>query len=167
MNSIAFNADMVRAILDGSKTHTRRIGKKGEVGDVLWVQEPWAKNIPGCPDGISYRADHITDSDGPSRIEWQQPKTMPREFSRLSIRITAVRQERLQEISEDDAIREGATGDIPSIDTRYPKTHFAHLWDSINGDKTGLAWADNPLVWVHEFDVADALKLEGDGSDMP
>lgn len=155
MNSIAFTADMARAILDGRKTQTRSVDKIGETGDILLVKEPYVYD-----GGVIYAA-----YEGDKYFNWIAAEKMPRAFSRFSIRITSVRQERLQDISEEDAIKEGieplfAKWTKYTVFRNYrggleflnPIWSFRSLWDSIN-DKPGRAWADNPLVWVHEFEV--------------
>lgn len=221
---ILFSAPMVRAILDGRKTQTRRalkiqptiirdpfpttddvkhifrfkqstgiyqcLGmqnlidtcKFGKVGDRFWVRETWQhSNHPfGHLDqdcSIFYRADYWDDPhgmDGEKSPEgkyrdWKPSIHMPRWASRIDLEITGVRVERLQDISEADAIAEGAKlfDNIP-IGTPGPrparwsmenptntdqclstaKWAFANFFQKING---GDAWNDNPWVWVIEF----------------
>lgn len=128
----------------------------GAPGDVLWVRETfsgprgcrrlkptdWPK---GCP--IWYWADG-DESD----FEATGPKPsihMPRWASRLTLEITDVRVERLQDISEDDAECEGVTPAAPPEQTgARHKPAFRHLWEDINGEES---WASNPWVWVVEF----------------
>jgi len=78
---------------------------------------------------------------------------MPRLASRLTLEITGVRVERLQEISHEDAVAEGVHehGPFPLKEKRMSlHCHaFADLWDSLA--KPGVTWADNPWVWVIEF----------------
>lgn len=78
-------------------------------GDRLWVRETWAADIPGCPNGLSYRADHLDPrGDGPANpIHWHPSIHMPRWASRLTLEITSVKVERVQDISEADAWSEG------------------------------------------------------------
>lgn len=192
---ILFNDQMVRAILDGRKTVTRRVMKPqpmpsksgghnwpckvhqsmlhverelqngdgcwcglaeaacpyGQPGDRLWVREAWACTLVAQAPGeewVVYReGDNRTDYGGP----WKPSIHMPRWASRILLEITAVRVERLQDISNDQAIAEG-------IDTHPMGFYgngcitaggaFLELWESINGDGR---WADNPWVWVIEF----------------
>lgn len=141
---ILFSAPMVRAILDGRKTQTRRICKAqppadalwgsngaewmwledrddvadrvircpyGVVGDRLWVRETWAPD-PRAPmvDGVAvYRAtDAVTLSAHGARVErWYPSIHMPRWASRIALEVTGVRVERLNDISEADALAEG------------------------------------------------------------
>jgi hypothetical protein len=73
---------------------------------------------------------------------------MPRWASRITLEITNVRVERVQDISDQDAIAEGIE-DIGAGDLRGM---YAVLWSSIN-DKRGFGWASNPWVWIIEFKV--------------
>jgi hypothetical protein len=151
---ILFSAPMVRAILEGRKTQTRRVVKNqvrrdgytcpyGKPGDVLWVRETW------CGDrfnGVGYRA---TDAQsGP----WKPSIFMPRWASRITLEITDVQVERVHDINECDIVAEG----IPFPTDRYVSYEellaaFRDLWDSING-KT-YPWASNPWVWALTFKV--------------
>jgi hypothetical protein len=80
---------------------------------------------------------------------------MPRWASRITLEIVSVRSERLQEISEEDALAEGITCGCGNHQDCYNSNVdvFRKLWESINGDKTGRTWADNPFVWRIEFKV--------------
>lgn len=172
MNSIAFNAKMVRAILDGRKTQTRRISKKGEVGDVLWVKEgiclcdktkiPCNRYSKHWYGNQSLRI--VYAADGPINdlknvhgepLRFDSPIFMERKMARLFIRITSVRQERLQEIPDYAYWREGY---MRCENDHNPYDWFVATWDSTYGDRPGCAWADNPLVWVHEFRVVEAAR---------
>lgn len=187
-----FNAMMVRAILEDRKTQTRRICKidpldgfdnpncaenlalcpYGVAGDRLWVREAWARESDliaydkgGNP--IFYRADHPTGlfHDSMEPMHWRPSIHMPRWASRITLEITKVRVERLQDISEEDAIAEGVghnfvmNGGWPdyqhidksghcTLTQDSAKMSYATLWDSINGKG---AWDANPWVWVIEF----------------
>ena len=194
---ILFNGPMVRAVLAGKKTQTRRIVKPqpdwdspkpccettrdgfqgavnrgmwscggtwtddedprrcpyGQPGDRLWVREAWNKFPPW--EGYFYAADdhsfgigECDDSDHiePHDLRWKPSTNMPREASRLTLEITEVRVERLNEISEGDAEAEGcfALGDADCTAVEQ----FRRLWESINGPGS---WALNPFVWVITF----------------
>ena len=157
---ILFKGEMVKAILSGKKTQTRRIAdcdntllcRYGNSGDSLWVRETWAKDIPGCPDGITFRADHQNlEGDGPTIIKWKPSIFMPKSVCRITLKITDVRFERLQEITEEDAMEEGVkVGDSSMGHIFTAREHFEALWDSIN-KKRGFGWDVNPWVWVIEF----------------
>jgi hypothetical protein len=188
---ILFSAPMVRAILDGSKTQTRRalrvqpldvvpmngdqagrewVGlmtrdsepkgtvfrcKFGQPGDRLWVRETWAFNPdhPGQHSRAIYRADPECKYDAE---RWTPSIHMPRAASRILLEITSVRVERLQDISDYDAIAEGiglnatAVGvpmTTPAGET-MPRVMYRDLWQGINGPGS---WDANPWVWVVEF----------------
>jgi hypothetical protein len=231
---ILFSAPMVRAILDGSKTQTRRIMREqvcepgivqvagpgyceiinehgvqipgfqcpyGQPGDRLWVRETCRaheltdqealddtygvidrlgmEEPPYGLDGVIYEADgkflEIENSREASE-QWGALNAyrgkrgatvvsihMPRWASRITLEITSVRVERLQDISEADARAEGiADGgclncgnpepcycDRPAPDAR---DSFVRLWQSINGEDS---WATNPWVWVVEFKMVN------------
>jgi len=123
-----------------------------QVGQHLWVRETWQYAQAGI--NIIYRADE-TWGDLRHLIvdyKWRPSIFMPRKFSRITLEVTEVRCERLQEIDEIDAIHEGvhvdALHELKSYS--YPnKKHFEYLWDSINGKK--YPWSSNPWVWVISF----------------
>lgn len=122
----------------------------GQPGDWLWVRETWScmERKPKQGDEIMYRA------DGESLIwePWSPSIHMPRWASRITLEITNVRVERLQDISEEDAIAEAMLGyGVSPADVTGRSiviTRFNHLWESINGKGS---WDINPWVWVIEF----------------
>jgi hypothetical protein len=163
---IPFRGPMVRAILAGRKTQTRRIVKGqdllddfqhlpplfaahcpyGQPGDRLWVKETFAHidDHRECGRGcVVYRADPRQATDCVDR--WRSARFMPRKLSRLTLEVTEVRVERLQAISEADATAEGI-GE-PPWGTRVES--FGTLWDEINGKRA--PWASDPWVWVVAF----------------
>lgn len=206
---ILFSGPMVRAILEGRKTQTRRvvtsIAGKGRIrelhrsdtpgydlafrdscgrwnemlfadvakrspfgvpGDRLWVRETWCFAHPEYHD----QAEGVRRGDRPVRDEmpwwchyaatdddvdepkWSPSIHMPRWASRITLRVTSVRVERVQDISEEGAIAEG-TGQLYAIAQGTAVQNFAMLWDSINGKRPGAAWRDNPFVWAVGFEV--------------
>ena len=181
---ILFSAPMVRAILAGQKTQTRRVVKPqpdpgcvghfglgnpfvrtaernvgcpyGQPGDRLWVRETWREFIDSeCVDGVRHELgrDVLYRADGDSsKFAWRPSIFMPRWASRINLEVVHVRVEKLQDISEADAIAEGAPGGHGSIPgylyAATPHEHYRHIWESING--TG-SWDANPWVWVVEF----------------
>lgn len=200
---IIFSGPMVRAILEGRKSMTRRVvkpqptsrpwwgcvGGKGfgffagndplrppyAVGDVLWVRETFRAFDDG---DVFYKADFqdrhipIHADDEPDDWRWQSPMFMPRWAARLWLRVTDVRVERVQEISEADAIAEGCNPYMPGEGIIEPPDHpdtyqyrpdyrqgFSVLWDSINA-KRGFSWASNPWVWAISFERTDAPESE-------
>lgn len=170
MKPILFNTEMVKAILDGRKTVTRRVAFKADElrefpcalypdgwwfrgrvyasrenamnaaegimrlckyrpGDILWVRETWAKDIDG---EFVYRTDYGTtedDSFPPPMFKWRPSIHMPREAARIFLRVTDVRVERLQDITEDDVCAEGAE---PLI--QCPYEHPTYGPDGVLGD---------------------------------
>jgi len=203
---------MVRALLAGSKTQTRRIVKPtgahhifqfrgmeeargadeptgewawcraekvvsehircpyGKPGDRLWVRETFAHMYRGnaAPEtrqheDVVYRADGFT----PDEYVYGSRKPsihMPRWASRITLEVTGVRVERLQDISEEDAAAEGveslrnereywknyleSTADCDALICLSARESFRTLWESINGRE---AWDANPWVWVVDF----------------
>lgn len=140
---ILFNGAMVRAILMGAKTQTRRTihpkiaGKPcpyGVPGDTLWVRESWQK----IGDEFIYRASVPGGLTEPGI--WKPSIHMIREACRLELKLLSVRVEPLNSISDADAIAEGVPG----------KEAFRSLWRYINGVDS---WDSNPDVWVIEFEV--------------
>ena len=125
----------------------------GPVGRKLWVKETFCTaGAPGDFDAIQYRADEdcITTT-------WKPSIFMPRWASRITLEVTGVRVERLQEINEKDAKAEGVTqceGGYWNYIAGEPyngmsaRTSYSTLWESINGNGS---WELNPWVWVIEF----------------
>jgi hypothetical protein len=191
---ILFNGEMVRAILDGRKTQTRRVIKPQPTGfpkhltegttlsftlkkkkwecpyakridDRLWVRETWAsheymddtrpsdftKSAQMLP--LWYRANN--QMHNVNQGKWRPSIFMPRWASRITLHITDVRVERVQDISEEDAIAEGVLkAGGASLSLYAARHHFSQLWDRINA-KRGYGWDINPWVWVVEFRLVD------------
>ena len=228
---ILFNGDMVRAILDGRKTQTRRIvqdprglyahlGNKsvhpavtsivhvangifvqqasdalkqqyvstfpfhplkfpsGQVGDRLYVRETFYCDHTFYPDGtpdacqgtpltmeekraellaeMYYRADGEPPFEDPTPVRWTPSIHMPKWAARIWLEITDVRVERLQAISQADAIAEGGPPSHSSIDRvshqfgfpDFPRSWFGQLWQSVYGVDS---WNSNPWVWAITF----------------
>lgn len=235
---VLFSGSMVRAILSGSKSQTRRVVKHkwthlwqepwyatgrvlddltnqpgsfmefrhrsqdeagyagspastlvpcpyGQPGDRLWVRETWQGPIMGgdefeneyrddpakfqTPEHCFYAADggsppEFVDADDNLRCCWRPSIHMPRWACRIVLEIVSVRVERLQGISEEDAIAEGIKrhpsctngwlrgpihGDQNIVDiTAFPRLAFRSLWESINGPES---WNANPWVWCITF----------------
>ena len=155
---ILFSGEMVRAILAGAKTQTRRIHHPkmadkpcpyGVTGDTLWVRETFCK-IDG---NVIYRASAPKGFVNPGR--WQPSILMPREACRLELKILDTWVEPLNSISEEDARAEGIIQlEEPTLcrrDRIFPNAieAFKALWESING---AGSWERNPMVWVIEFE---------------
>ena len=130
-------------------------------GDVLYVKETWGKDENG---EYVYRTNYGTtedDSFPPSMFKWKPSIHMPRDTARLFLRVTNVRVERLQDITEEDARAEGVNG-IPRSTVLYPNDDyiypFKQLWNSLN-QKRGYGWETNPWVWVYEFEgICDKFR---------
>ena len=119
-------------------------------GDILWVRETWGIGIQ-LAGGIIYRADYAgKQAPLAEGQKWRPSMIMPRELARIFLRVTDVRVERLQDISERDAIAEGLA-DAARYTPRRNIRRFADFWDSFNA-KRGYAWATNPWVWVYTFE---------------
>ena len=203
---ILFSAPMVRAILDGSKTQTRRVvkpqpiydgrfagnwkivGKNGHeaatcsplVGelcphgrqdDQLWVRESFCPIYPqdpayngGSPIEYDYAATYqhgnrLGDCIGIKK-RWKPSIHMPRAASRITLEVTGVRVERLQDISGADALAEGITlhpnhRNKPRDNICGPVQTYRDLWEKINGPGS---WDANPWVWVVEFKRVEGAK---------
>jgi hypothetical protein len=144
----------------------------GAPGDTLWVRETWgavsptdepvplalgqceieyrADLPPGCTDGPGEWPADERNSDAP---KWRPSIHMPRWASRITLRITDVRVERLQDVSRQDCVAEGCAGGHGSIPgypySATPREHFHHIWTSIHAPG---AWDANPWVWVISFE---------------
>jgi len=129
----------------------------GVPGDRLWLRETWAdtsKECPRCP--VSYRATWPPEDEECRDFKWRSPWFMPRWASRITLEVTGVRVERVQEISPWEALKEG----VNTMTDPHPTTHcdgtfpelccFRALWNSINA-KRGFGWDTNCWVWVVSF----------------
>jgi hypothetical protein len=139
--------------------------KYGDPGDLLYVKEAWMKNpLPtGWP--YFYKADAEEHFTKPEYEKWKSPMFMPKAAARLWLEVVNVLPQRLQDITEEDAIREGIDCENPEAgiygsfknykDGQYgmsPIGSFQTLWDSINGEG---AWESNPWVWRVEFKLTN------------
>ncbi len=216
---ILFSAPMIRAILAGTKTQTRRVIKApgvfvssgaidgygvlsmhdndirevrcpyGQPGSMLWVRETWGYFDPECS-GEDYDDWHKNEGPGPRAYcdellqeghplrdfwrrrvaykatfagakygagpvgpkKWRPSIHMPRWASRITLEITDIRVERLQDISEADAEAEGfELGSPPCI--YNPTGWYRSLWEEING---AGSWDVNPWVWCVSFKRLEA-----------
>lgn len=119
------------------------------------MRETFATGIAGCPKGIAYRADHIDQfGDGNVHpIKWKPSIHMPRWASRITLDVTSIRIERLQDTTEADAVAEGTVYYLGSGGKQAEEmsmlAQFAMMWDSIYGQT--YPWNSNPYVWVLGF----------------
>ena len=163
-NRVRYNNIVMSGKYGWEDEHGRRLlNLYGAPGDRLWVRESWQR-CPHCG-RLDYKSSDERfqcRSCNEELGKWKSPMFMFREYSRVTLEITDVRVERLQDISESDAIAEGAPLWIPKSD--YLKQYcdgsyrngFHELWNSINA-KRGYPWSSNPFVWVIEF-----KRLESD-----
>lgn len=195
---ILFNTEMVRAILDGRKTCTRRLVRflPGEnpqwtgyirdrlmlyngrnepcimkapyqPGDILYVRETWKR----APNGYYYYEDWQRN-DIADVTKWKQSIHMPKEAARIWLKVTDVRVERLQEITDEQAKREGIQYDeCPTGFTWKQETDMHNcyttpigamqaLWNSTikKSDLDRYGWNASPWVWVIEFERCEKPK---------
>jgi hypothetical protein len=190
-----FNTEMVKALLDGRKTVTRRPvkvdyergmkgpvvrGRNGEVsvlsfaptaglcpfgnvGDLIYVRETFRlfnhSDECGCSDYCNCPPSgtpiYLATCGDDSESKWKPSIHMPRTASRLTLKVTNVRIERVQDISEEEAIKEGINKhhQLPAFKSPigyHTSTAYAYeeLWNSIYGN-----WDENPYVWAIEFEV--------------
>lgn len=199
---IIFSAPLVRALLDGRKTQTRRLAwrcretptpddgegilriptswQRVQPGDRLWVREAWGferacappycceedlPNVKRPSGGWTKPYYQATSKDSAwgmyGEPKWRSPIHMPRSASRLTLTVSDVRRQRLQEISEDDARDEGCWSETAILETAllesvpelavHPSMVFRRLWDKLHGPG---AWDANPEVVALTFAVA-------------
>ena len=195
---ILFNSDMVRAILEGRKTVTRRVIKDTgdsmyaglcglgpglfdkktglrvkepyyKLGDILYVRETWNQLARVDENGYThyddlfyvYRADknqpNLYDDNGfyldDTERKWHPSIHMPKEAARIWLKVTDVRAERLHNLTNRDAKKEGITVETDNSGMAH-KAAFMRLWDSTikKSDIGTYGWNNNPWVWVIEFE---------------
>jgi len=212
MKPILFNTEMVRAILDGRKTTTRRVIKPHyhddeygfnvwhneetkryvvekydederdfeqtryinspcEIGDVLYVRETFCSAYDG--EAYFYFADKCTSREQKKLLDyddvrWHPSLHMPKEAARIFLKVTDVRVERLQDITEEQAKSEGTLPTTTPYIAGKGRTYvqgFGTVWNSTvkKSDIDRYGWNANPFVWVIEFERCEKL-LGGDGS---
>lgn len=170
---ILFNTRMVKAILEGRKTQTRRLIKPAplgllyedgspamnppvEPGDILWVRETWTE----MPYGFAYRADGEEPDGWDSNDRWHPSIHMPRAGARIFLRVKSVRAGRIQEYF--DASCAHAEGII--IDRLHTceeaVDEFVKLWNSTikPADLPRYGWEANPWVWAIRFERLEGYK---------
>ncbi len=217
---IICNGDMVRAILRGEKTQTRRPVKPqpatgciysingahnaalhltdagcqvryipptgrskdhlllcpfGQPGDRLWVRETWRLADPDGDDATSkdvygpyapfvggngsrkicwrviYRATSPESHPKYGKALWTPSIHMPRWASRITLEITDINAEQVQDITEDAVIKEGVVDPIMGTYGLNPRTIFRDLWNALYAKRPGLSWDEDPWVWAITF----------------
>lgn len=174
---IAFRPEMVRAIRAGRKTMTRRVGRYGPPGTLLWVREAW-RTVEGedrtKPRDLTpahrfwYEADAADAPHQPGYGKLRPAMFMPRFASRMTLEVVSSRLERLHDISAKDILAEGAVerahddqfghNPVSAFDGKVYldlRSLWASGWEQINGPGS---WAENPLLWVVEFKVLSPLE---------
>ena len=215
---ILFNTEMVRAILDGRKSCTRRIVKPQQLvgvlpnkckngmpeeflkkkklmfkpycdmtdaelintaykppyqpGDILYIREKWKK----APNGYYYYEDW-QKNDIADVTKWKPSIHMPKEAARIWLKVTDVRVERLKDMTDNDALKEGAEGVrcnhaelglhgcTDCMNTGWlepPLLEFMGIWNNTikKSDLDRYGWNVNPWVWVIEFERCEKPKGE-------
>lgn len=156
---------MVKAILNGNKTQTRRAIKpnmpaKAKAGDVFWVRETWQQECTIIEEndstqyvatgGFVYRAEAtVLPKKSVAFGKWKPSIFMPKKACRTFLECTNVRVETAHGISEKDIYAEGIE---PCVSKDDAKAHWAGLWSNINGKDS---WDSNPWVWVYDFKTID------------
>lgn len=145
---------------------------KYKVGEVVYLKEPYLYQYDREEKGYKYyykfsTADILELKVIGVDIKWKNKLFMPKSAARYFIEITAVRAERLQDISDEDCMKEGIGLNPEAIPIGYPfgikfsynngyynyttpQEAFAALIDKINGKGT---WEKNPWVWVYDFEL--------------
>ena len=170
-----FSAPMVLALLDGRKTQTRRVlgntYKRVQPGDRFWVKEAWRTDFGSDhlrpseldPAKATVWFDASSDWNEGQRPRQRSARFIPRWASRLTLSVTDLRVQRVQDISEGDAMAEGiesgqtsrglmwkAYGEEPNCWVDTPRMSFIRLWDTLHGPD---AWDRNEPVAAYTFTV--------------
>jgi hypothetical protein len=135
-----------------------------KAGDILYVRETWGIGIQ-TTGGVIYRADYPFSEKIPFAEggRWRPSIHMPKSIARIFLSITDVRIERLQDISESDAIAEGTHYPAWSVTPDGKRTKptyrngFINIWNDIS-KKAGTKWADNPFVFAYTFEIAEGIQ---------
>lgn len=191
---ILFDTEMVKSILSGQKTQTRRLFKPplcrvvetankiyckdsvwhaqlknghsitspfvcpyGTPGDLLWVKETWTPSLSE----VAYKADYSKDilSEKRNKGLWHPSIHMPKTAARIWLKITEIKAQRIQTITEEEAKAEGIGvakifGFNEIGQSNYREGFFAK-WVSIYGIES---WYENPWVWAITFNVTQAVQ---------
>lgn len=202
LKPILFSPEMIEAIVNNRKTQTRRIcrhqywsfseltdfnrngvdkksdpnvSSRYQVGDILWIRESWNYN-DDLEEPYVYKQKHAEEflPEYHNRLKWKPSIHMPFEASRIFLKVINVRVERLQNISNEDAIAEGIKPLLMSsqqlieqgqlyqnyfqngkfMDGLPSFWSFNSLWCKING---GESWESNPWVFVYEFEILNSV----------
>lgn len=124
----------------------------GKPGDRLWVREAYHVTPLGRLHKDRWSVCYAADEEGCNVSgAWANPMFMPRWASRIDLELTAVRVERLQDITGNDAREEGVCrGDTTPRSGLYRINQYREAWDRLNA-KRGFGWDSNPFVWCISF----------------
>lgn len=156
-----------------AKFNWGEVKSKYTEGDIIWVRETFQKleSVKHKEIDFLYKADveyhNYFNSD---LVVWSPSIYMPKEAARIFLKVTNVRVERLQDISEEDAVAEGIFPDPGNLNFNgsrfkqnqtetfimFARETFRSLWQSINAKKH--PWESNPWVWVYEFERIEKPK---------
>ena len=157
---------------NGSTTHSlvamEVIEKPYKVGEILYVRETWAiQSMSNYDKRIKFMYKALGDKDLEIRYVsadkygelvkysckkgWQPSLFMPKEAARIFLKVTSVKAERLQDITEDQIKKEGIRQEFPPL----AQDAFQELWDSTTKE---YKWRLNPWVWVIEFEVVQNVE---------
>jgi len=162
--SYGFNEETGHGYASYEDGSFRQFPSPYNVGDQLWVQETWwdrRDHIPMVEDlnAIHYAADNWYPPDELAHIHYKRPSVhMPRWASRITLKVTSVRIEQIQNISPVDIEAEGTpltdqlVYHVMDLYQHQRYRDFIQMWDS-NYAKRGYSWVRNPWVWVIEFIV--------------
>lgn len=175
---LSFNYPMVQALKERTKTVTRRLQKPEEtllqVGDLLWVREPYTSQYSEAHQNWQpiYQAD--CSQWEMQQLRFRENYLMPKKYARIFLRITKVTEEFLQDITNEEAIKEGILADLsqshPVTDVPWcfnyvikrflwstPRESFLSFFEAIYG--MALV-TKNPRVWRYEFEYAERPNTE-------
>lgn len=126
-----------------------------QTGDILYVRETWYKDKYRYMYRVNYSDSEKFYRDGKeAKIKWHPSIHMPKEAARIWLKVTDVRVERLQEITEIGATKEGCVYDVEYALGNTAKGHFIEIWNSTikKSDRDRYGWNANPWVWVIEYE---------------
>lgn len=170
MKPILFSTHMVKAILAGRKTQTRRIynyktsSKVPTIGDTLYVKETFAYAGDHSVTAQAYKHTDViyrASSTG-ERLEefmgwtWRPSIFMPKTASRIHLKVTNVHIQNLWEITREDAAAEGMCylADMGIVTMKqFPEDNFRDVWDAIHSKNKHQMWFHNPQIYALTFEV--------------
>ncbi len=184
-----------RRHVDGDEL-VHRLYCRTQPGDLLWVRETWSpdhRNVYPCIP-VVYRADRTAPKPDEYRehvrgcryeesglphaeclkcagFRWRSPRFMPKSAVRLWLKVEAVGVERLQDLTEEDAVAEGVRRwsggrwkcfEQDALAHETPIAAFECGWDKINGHRPGCSWSDDPWVWVLTYRMLEPSEVQAE-----